>query len=467
MVTSQSIRAKEMSLLYAEYAAQLVLQPVADGKRLVPGTGPVDSPLVVVGEAPGAEEEKQGEPFCLIPDHLVLMADLTWKPLGDIRTGDQILAPDEHGAPQERSASGAAMRRWRIAEVTNVTWSQRPVQHVVTDTGDLWGTPDHRVLTAYQGKSAHLKRWLPIGALMQGSPGPHNSGSRSSAITWVGSPWKPQSSWEAGWVSGFFDGEGHVANQSKIRVGYAQNLGPTQEKAERMIAKVGFRTVSHGEQRVGDSICSKSYIAGGYWEVLRFLGEIRPERLLANARRTIASTPPSIRGAGASRVMVRESIRGERDVVDITTTTGTFIADGFVVHNCGPSGQLLQELFGEAGLPWELCYRTNVLPWRPPGNRTPHNFEVVASYRRLEREIDLVSPARVIAAGAVAWQGVSQGDFGSFAASRGQWVQAPWKDWIVMPVFHPAAILRASERREQQQMRADTIAALRSSLAPS
>lgn len=131
----------------------------------------------------------------------------------------------------------------------------------------------------------------------------------------------------------------------------------------------------------------------------------------------------------------------------------------------GPSGQLLQSLFAEAGLPWELCYRTNVLPWRPPGNRTPHNFEIVASYRRLEAEIDLVQPARVIAAGAVAWQCVSQGDLGSFAASRGQWFQVPWKDWAVMPVFHPAAILRASDRREQQQMRADAVAALRSSLA--
>jgi uracil-DNA glycosylase family 4 len=128
----------------------------------------------------------------------------------------------------------------------------------------------------------------------------------------------------------------------------------------------------------------------------------------------------------------------------------------------GPSGQLLQDLFSRAGLPWILCYVANVLPWRPPGNRTPYPFEVIASYRRVEAEIDVIAPVSVIAAGSVAWHAVSQKDLGAFSEARGKWHQVPWKDWAVLPVFHPSAILRAGH--ERGHMEADTVTALRSAL---
>jgi uracil-DNA glycosylase family 4 len=130
----------------------------------------------------------------------------------------------------------------------------------------------------------------------------------------------------------------------------------------------------------------------------------------------------------------------------------------------GPSGRLLQELFARAELPWDLCYVMNVLPWRPPGNRTPYQFEIIASYPRVEREIDLIQPVLVVAAGSVAWHAVSQAELGAFTTARGHWMQVPWKDWMVLPVFHPSAILRA-HGTERAQMEEQTIRALRSALA--
>jgi DNA polymerase len=130
----------------------------------------------------------------------------------------------------------------------------------------------------------------------------------------------------------------------------------------------------------------------------------------------------------------------------------------------GPSGRLLQELFARAELPWDLCYVTNVLPWRPPGNRTPYQFEIIASYPRVEREIDLIQPVLVVAAGSVAWHAVSQAELGAFTTARSHWMQVPWKDWMVLPVFHPSAILRA-HGAERAQMEEQTIRALRSALA--
>lgn len=129
----------------------------------------------------------------------------------------------------------------------------------------------------------------------------------------------------------------------------------------------------------------------------------------------------------------------------------------------GPSGKLLQRLFAIAGLPWELCYVLNTLPWRPPGNRTPFPFEIIASQDRVEREIDVISPVYVVTAGAVAWRAVSQDDLGRFSEARGRIFQAPGKDWAILPVFHPSAILRA-HGAERDHMEAETLRSLRSVL---
>jgi len=125
----------------------------------------------------------------------------------------------------------------------------------------------------------------------------------------------------------------------------------------------------------------------------------------------------------------------------------------------GPSGALLIEMFSGAALPWRACYRTNVVPWRPDGNRTPYPFQVQASYGRLAREMEIVSPAVIIAAGAVAWDGITQGDFGRFAEARWTWWRVQGRRLLCIP--HPAAILRCGSGKEQDEMLGKTVRALR------
>lgn len=59
----QAGREAQMSAIYEEYAAQRQLAKIAEGRRLVPGYGMLDAPVVVVGEAPGEKEDEQGRPF--------------------------------------------------------------------------------------------------------------------------------------------------------------------------------------------------------------------------------------------------------------------------------------------------------------------------------------------------------------------------------------------------------------------
>jgi uracil-DNA glycosylase family 4 len=127
----------------------------------------------------------------------------------------------------------------------------------------------------------------------------------------------------------------------------------------------------------------------------------------------------------------------------------------------GPSGQLLAELFRRAGLPWRACYLTNVVCWRPPGNRTPYNFQVQASQARLDAEVALVDPVMVVAAGSTAWRALTRGGLGDFEAAKLRWHDLDGRRLLCVP--HPACLLRlkAAERAQWEQA---TVAALSQAL---
>lgn len=114
----------------------------------------------------------------------------------------------------------------------------------------------------------------------------------------------------------------------------------------------------------------------------------------------------------------------------------------------GPAGKVLQSQLAVAGIPWDYCYVTNVLPWRPPANRTPYPFEVQASRRRLAAEVALIDPVVVVAAGAVAWSGLTGGDLGPFEDARFRWHELDGRRLVAVP--HPSYLLhlRSSAERE-------------------
>lgn len=73
----------------------------------------------------------------------------------------------------------------------------------------------------------------------------------------------------------------------------------------------------------------------------------------------------------------------------------------------GVSGQLLDKIFAAIGLsraaedPAHAVYISNILNWRPPGNRTPSPAEVDVSLPFIERHIFLARPKVLILCGAV------------------------------------------------------------------
>lgn len=116
----------------------------------------------------------------------------------------------------------------------------------------------------------------------------------------------------------------------------------------------------------------------------------------------------------------------------------------------GPAGQLLDKMLGAIELSEADTHITNVVYWRPPGNRVPTPQETLICRPFLERQIQLVRPQLIVTVGGAAAKlilDVAQG----IMKVRGKWGtlavpgdgDATALDIPVMPTLHPAYLLRS------------------------
>ncbi|MDR2766631.1 MAG: uracil-DNA glycosylase [Holosporaceae bacterium] len=114
----------------------------------------------------------------------------------------------------------------------------------------------------------------------------------------------------------------------------------------------------------------------------------------------------------------------------------------------GQSGQLLDKILAAVGLDRSRIYITNILPWRPPGNRTPTNQEMELFRPYVIRHISLVNPKIVVCLGGTATKALLQTSQGIMQL-RGRWTQMAELSAKILPTFHPAYLLRSpSQKRE-------------------
>jgi uracil-DNA glycosylase len=110
----------------------------------------------------------------------------------------------------------------------------------------------------------------------------------------------------------------------------------------------------------------------------------------------------------------------------------------------GRAGQLLDRMFAAVGLARQspdaltALYITNVLPWRPPGNRNPEPGEVAMMLPFLRRHVELADPEVLVLMGNHSCQALL-GRSG-ITRLRGQWTEALGRP--ALPMFHPAYLLR-------------------------
>ena len=110
----------------------------------------------------------------------------------------------------------------------------------------------------------------------------------------------------------------------------------------------------------------------------------------------------------------------------------------------GQSGQLLDKMLATIGLERRSVYITNVIYWRPPGNRSPTQAEIAACQPFLERQIELLKPKIIVFLGGIAARGLLGVKEGvtKLRGRRFVYTTADGAHIPAMVTFHPAFLLR-------------------------
>lgn len=114
----------------------------------------------------------------------------------------------------------------------------------------------------------------------------------------------------------------------------------------------------------------------------------------------------------------------------------------------GRSGQLLRKILAESGLQANQVYISNIIKVRPPDNRDPLPHEILAFKPYLDAEINLIKPKLVVTLGRF-----SMAKFlpdVKVSQVHGRLHKIKWNEQtlFILPMYHPAAALRATKIKE-------------------
>ncbi|MES2197523.1 MAG: uracil-DNA glycosylase [Pseudomonadota bacterium] len=110
----------------------------------------------------------------------------------------------------------------------------------------------------------------------------------------------------------------------------------------------------------------------------------------------------------------------------------------------GRSGKLLDRMMSAIGLDRSSAYIANVIPWRPPGNRTPTPQETQICLPFIQRQIELVNPDVLVTLGNPSTQTLLSTREG-IMKTRGRWFDydTGTRQIRALATFHPAYLLRS------------------------
>jgi hypothetical protein len=263
------------------------------------------------------------EEYCLSPDTRVLTADLRWRPIGDVKIGDKLIAFDENSPIGEQIGN---KRQWRCATVEKADPLNLPCYKIYFEDGtEIIASADHRWLTHTENEY----KWRATKDLVT----PRHRPGRPTKIAKLLDVWEENRSWDAGYLAGAYDGEGSISqierpecNGKCVRLGYSQKQNDMLEQTAKSLAACGFKFTR--TEKIKEKVFTY-YLQGGRPETLRFLGQIRPRRILKNFKPDMLGVMYQKYAVAVERI---EDV-GVQPVIGLKTSTGTFVAEGFASHN--------------------------------------------------------------------------------------------------------------------------------------
>ena len=258
-----------------------------------------------------AEEKIDG---CCIPETKILTTDLVYKQAGDLKIGDSIVGFDDTtNAPKLRESI-----------VTANVPIKKLCYKITTETREVIASYDHPWLVTkkqeHNSNTNSKKLWINTDRL--------KIGDKILSLPLF----EKEETWEAGYLAGFYDGEGSLVTHKKARVlSVTQASGKEIDLVKSLLTKRGFNFRTDIRKRKDGYKEATSLILKDSWtEVMRFLGEIQPQRLLRNKKDFWIDA--GMNSLPREEVIDIEEV-GEKEVAGLSTTTHTYTAEGLLCHN--------------------------------------------------------------------------------------------------------------------------------------
>jgi len=278
---------------------------------------------------------------CLDPDTLVLTTDLRWVKLENIHIGDELIGVDEF--PLDGKGQS---RHFRRTKVLGKVGMEAVVYLIKTDKGNLIATGEHRFLCSTTGGKLN-SRWRKIDERLDARKARLKVGSK---IRFVVEPWDSPS-YEDGWFGGLVDGEGSMP-QDRAVLKISQCAGDVMDRCKRYLSDYKHTRyyTEYGGYNHTPVDAIEIYTIPNLMELI---GKCRPSRFI---NRISWWEGKALNGKKIG-VMYGEVLDitplGKRRVIDIQTSTGTFLANGFISHNS--SSILADEFIDCITIPHSSC----------------------------------------------------------------------------------------------------------------
>jgi hypothetical protein len=315
------IRTKEGQILpFTLNRAQLYIHAKLEEQKAM--TGKVRA-LILKGRQQGC---------CFSPDMKVFTSDYRWVPLSDVKIGDELIACDEETYGKTK-AGRKHSRKFRTAKVEAMQEFYKEVYELVFDNGTILKvTGDHRLLFKKRGGCEGV--WRHVEDAVEGDE------VRIVART----PNYNTQTYEDGWFAGIIDGEGSWRGKN----GGSKRLSVHQidnEILQRIKKYLNDRNISYCEVIDYRTKCGQNHKLGEKpvhridLHRLPYLMEIfarcRPTRFTNDKWYEGHELPGKAAKTGMkpwAKLISKRKI-GYQKVIDLQTTTKTFICEGVVSHN--------------------------------------------------------------------------------------------------------------------------------------
>lgn len=274
---------------------------------------------------------------CVEKNTPILMKDFTWKPAGELQIGDEIIAFEEGLSPESnlRDSEGNwnnPLKRARNLKTGVVTHNKitktTSVRVKFTNGYSLITTPNHPWLMK-TSKDNFLK-WRNSEDL--------KAGDRVIRIT---RPWEKNISYEGAWLSGFIEGEGSLIKKNDVPTAIQWCQRPTivketADKYANILDIKRFDYIPSTNWGLGKGDCVYTNTVGGKYEVFKWLGSLNLKRLQTHIDyNNLGGLYGQNQETNEQETYYVESVEACKDheIALLSTSTKTYIADGFAMHN--------------------------------------------------------------------------------------------------------------------------------------